>query len=77
MNFKLVKEVNGEVRCYGKLCKIGEVLEFTGHLEAKAMANPNYEHTEEEVTRKRGRPKKVKTKKVKNGNRSRSKKTNA
>lgn len=52
MFFKYVREVQGEANCYGKSVKTGDVVEFTGHLENKALSNPDWEETEKPVVKK-------------------------
>lgn len=42
MKFKLIKEVEGEVNCYGQMCKTGGTIELDGHLAEKAKANPDF-----------------------------------
>lgn len=43
MKFKLIKQVDGEVNCYGQMCKTGGTIDLDGHLAVKAQNNPNYE----------------------------------
>ena len=50
MKFKFVKEVEGEVNCYGvKMCATGDTVDLPKHLAEKAMLNPNYKEVKKAV----------------------------
>ena len=43
MKFKLLKEVEGQVNCYGQMCETGGTIELEGWLAEKAGNNPDFE----------------------------------
>lgn len=54
MKFKLIKDVAGEVNCYGTMCKTGGTFEVDGRLAERAQSNPDFQEV-----KKRGPAKKV------------------
>lgn len=56
MKFKLIKQVGGEVPCYGgQTAKTGDVIELDGDLAEKAKNNPDFEVVRGSTTKRKAK----------------------
>ena len=54
MKFKLIRKVDGEVNCYGKMCKTGGTIDLTGPMAIKADNNPDFQKAVKKAVKKSG-----------------------